>query len=147
MKIYRWLPLISLISVLSYLSSIPKLRIIQKDIFPGWMTKELASYSIAIGTNGFFSYTITLHPEFVVRKLGHFAAFGLLGAFAYFALGSKRASIVFAIALAILDEVHQGFIPGRGARFWDIVLDSTGAISGILAMQRWYFKQKNESNL
>ena len=133
----RWLPAVSLASFLYYLSSMPGLRVVPKRWLPLWLDKLLASYTLKIGTSGFFSYTLSLQPEFVVRKLGHFGAFALLGATVYFAVRSKRTAIILAILFAVLDEVHQGMTPGRDCRFWDIVLDSAAVICGVAAYQRF----------
>lgn len=136
-NLLRWLPAAGLLSFLFYLSSIPALHIVPKRWLPLWLDELLKSYTLKIGTNGFFSYALTLHPEFVVRKLGHFFAFALLGATVYFAVRSKRTAIVLTILFAILDEVHQGMVPGRDCRFWDMVLDSVAAICGVAAYRYW----------
>lgn len=36
------------------------------------------------------------------------------------------------ILYAISDEVHQLFVPGRGGQVRDVIIDSAGAIAGIL---------------
>lgn len=40
-------------------------------------------------------------------------------------------SLVFCILYAISDEVHQVFVPGRGAQVTDVLIDSFGAFIGI----------------
>ncbi len=40
-------------------------------------------------------------------------------------------SLVFCILYAISDEVHQLFVPGRGAQVSDVLIDSLGAFLGI----------------
>lgn len=40
-------------------------------------------------------------------------------------------SLVFCILYAISDELHQLFVPGRGAQVKDVVIDSSGAVVGI----------------
>ena len=32
---------------------------------------------------------------------------------------------------AMLDEIHQAFVPGRGALITDVMLDTLGVITGI----------------
>ena len=135
--ILRWLPATGLVSILYYLSSIPALHVVPKRWLPLWLDELLASYSLKIGTSGFFSYGLSLHPEFVVRKLGHFFAFALLGASVYFAVRRKWVAIVLTIGLAVLDEVHQGMVPGRDCRFWDMVLDSVAAVYGVVVCRWW----------
>jgi VanZ family protein len=143
-NLLRWLPAASLVSFLYHLSSTPGLRILPKRWLPVWLDKLLASYSLKIGTSGFFSYALSLQPEFVVRKLGHFFAFALLGASVYFAVRSKRTAIVLTILLAVLDEVHQGLVPGRDCRFWDMVLDSVAGVCGVAAYRYWERRRATE---
>lgn len=134
--LYRWLPAAIILSFIYYLSSKPSLHVVSKSWLPLWLDQRLAAYSIKIGTTGFFSYTLSLQPEFIVRKLGHFAVFGLLGAAFFFAMKSKHKAVLLTVLMAVLDEVHQGFIPGRDCRFWDIVIDSAGAFCGVSVIAR-----------
>ena len=77
-----------------------------------------------------------------VRKCGHFLEFALLGTVAFLAMGSvlKKGLIAApcALALAFLtacaDECIQLTSPGRAGRFGDVLIDSAGALSGILFM-------------
>jgi len=39
-------------------------------------------------------------------------------------------------AYAITDEVHQSFVPSRGASPWDVLLDTLGAAAGVLLLWR-----------
>lgn len=41
----------------------------------------------------------------------------------------------FVMLYAISDEFHQSFIPGRGASFKDVCIDTLGGISGILVVK------------
>lgn len=76
-----------------------------------------------------------------VRKSAHFTIYLLLGASWLIALKinsnfknwilciiSQIASSVYAIS----DEIHQGFVDGRGPGVLDVLLDSFGALIGIL---------------
>lgn len=42
---------------------------------------------------------------------------------------------LFILLYAIVDEYHQSFIPGRGASFKDVCIDTLGGISGILVVK------------
>lgn len=75
-----------------------------------------------------------------VRKNAHFLIYFVLGilvvrAFRLSEIRGKK-SIVFALAIciayAISDELHQLFVPGRGAQVKDVLIDSTGAFVGII---------------
>lgn len=75
-----------------------------------------------------------------VRKNAHFFIYFFLGIFVLRAL--KRSGInkyrsgglalFFCMAYAISDEVHQLFVTGRGAQVKDVLIDSTGAATGII---------------
>ncbi len=43
---------------------------------------------------------------------------------------------------AALDEVHQAFVPGRGASAWDSLLDVSSGIAAIVVM--WLFARRRE---
>ena len=89
----------------------------------------------------------------VLRKSGHFLGYGVLGALVFFALRNTNRDrlrprlkrpwgiylrdwwrrewvligILFTIATASYDEIHQSFIPSRTGRWQDVVLDTCGA--------------------
>lgn len=76
----------------------------------------------------------------LVRKNAHFLIYFVLGmlvvrAFRFSGIRGKK-GIVLALALcvvyAISDELHQLFVPGRGAQVKDVLIDSTGAFVGII---------------
>mgnify|MGYP000013139921 FL=1 len=80
------------------------------------------------------------HLHHFVRKNAHFLIYFVLGilvvrAFRLSEIQGKK-SIVFALAIcivyAISDELHQLFVPGRGAQVKDVLIDSTGAFVGII---------------
>ena len=76
-----------------------------------------------------------------IRVFAHGFAFLTLGFFvtgSFFQIdrstvfGKMLISFVFTLGYAVFDEVHQLFVPGRAFQFFDIVIDSFGAIFGIL---------------
>ncbi len=81
-----------------------------------------------------------------VRKAAHFTEFAALGAavFVHVALTDRakrgslrmlRAALIalpFSVLYAASDEVHQLFVAGRAGAFTDVLIDSAGALSGIL---------------
>lgn len=77
--------------------------------------------------------------EHIVRKLAHFSLYTLVGILAMSLMSTyhlkqiKRVGISFAIGAlyAILDEIHQSFIPGRTPLVGDVLIDSCGVIVGI----------------
>lgn len=75
----------------------------------------------------------------ILRKNAHFFTYLVLGlltvnAFRRSGLAGIR-SIVLAMLLCVLyaisDELHQLFVPGRGAQLRDVIIDSAGAAVGI----------------
>ena len=77
--------------------------------------------------------------EHIVRKLAHFSIYTLLGFLASFTVGRRRlfsrkslGVIVFCFLYAGSDEIHQLFVPGRSGMFTDVLIDTGGAVTGML---------------
>ena len=81
--------------------------------------------------------------EFFIRKLAHFSEYAALGLslilpLCAFYSGSFKKKTLFltswmiCIAYAASDELHQFFSPGRSPQIRDVVIDSFGALAGIL---------------
>lgn len=77
------------------------------------------------------------HWSFSVRKLAHFGIFTVLGLLSYAAfsvdLPPRRAfsaALVLGAVRAILDEVHQAFVPGRSCELRDMCIDFVGVLLG-----------------
>lgn len=137
-KYRRWLPVICLMLVIFGLSSIPDLVFFRDRLPPEWMT-WIKRYSLRVGEGGFFSYGLSLHPDNLIHKAGHFILFGLLGAALYRATDrSVRLSLLISLLFAVSDEVHQGFVPGRFMRFGDILFDvlSAALFIGLMRCRR-----------
>lgn len=100
-------------------------------------------------TQTLFSFVSPLFPSlsiddfdaFVVftRKAAHFFCYASLAASAFFAFScdlSQRKSALFSFLLSVLyavsDEWHQSFVPERAMQAQDVLLDSFGAVCGIL---------------
>ena len=76
-----------------------------------------------------------------IRKMAHFGIYMLLGfctisafekTFKIKLLFNTVLSFVFCIIYAFSDEFHQSFTEGRGPSFFDVLIDSSGALTGIL---------------
>lgn len=78
--------------------------------------------------------------ENTVRKAAHMTEYGILSILFYIWLGKWQFGVrkrgILAIILSALyacsDEFHQLFIPGRAGMVRDVLIDSAGAILGIL---------------
>ncbi len=76
-----------------------------------------------------------------VRKLAHFFNFSVLGCLYTGLTGEyqngKRIlikSITLGLIAAIIDEVYQGFIPGRSAQLTDVMIDFFGVSTGTFSV-------------
>ena len=73
-----------------------------------------------------------------LRKLAHFSEFAALGFFmagtVLFGSGKFRVyyPLIPCILYAVSDEIHQYFVPERACRIFDIFVDTSGSVTGIL---------------
>lgn len=97
----------------------------------------------------------------LVRKIAHFTEYGVLGACSLFctagffgddrslAATGKRipffAAWLICILYAASDEVHQYFVSGRYGTLTDVLIDSAGAVTGILVF-RAILKKRMKKN-
>ncbi|MBQ8496046.1 MAG: VanZ family protein [Clostridia bacterium] len=99
--------------------------------------------------------------EHFLRKAAHFIEFFLLGMVSCLWISGFRKhlfvtgviSFVPVFLYAVLDEMHQYFIPGRSASWKDVLLDGTGALCGVLTILlcRFFYglyrNRKNKVNM
>lgn len=79
--------------------------------------------------------------EHLVRKLGHFSEYALLGFWLMLSLRVYTQRILshiswplfFGLLAGVLDEGIQMFIAGRGSDVRDVVIDFSGVVCGLLA--------------
>jgi len=93
--------------------------------------------------------------HFIIRKCAHFTEYAALGITIMYAFWCrfKDAKLSFlwpeliAFSYATTDEIHQYFVPGRYGTFGDVMIDSSGALVGILVYWIIYKKKrvKNET--
>lgn len=85
--------------------------------------------------------------SFLVRKLAHFLLFFLLEMLVYFSIRSIKYSFIFVSLYAMLDEVHQYFVPGRSCELRDMIIDISGCVFAIILITlRRYFNDKRTKN-
>lgn len=67
-----------------------------------------------------------------VRKLAHFVEFAALGLLwgLYGCLQWYPVMWLYGLAVAVIDEFLQYFVPGRAPGFWDVVIDYGGFFCG-----------------
>lgn len=75
-----------------------------------------------------------------VRKLAHFSLYTLGGILIYNLINkynlSKKAKIIYTIIIGALyatsDEIHQLFVPYRSGQITDVLIDTSGIITGVI---------------
>ncbi len=72
------------------------------------------------------------HP---IRKSAHAAEYAVLAILLFLALRRRFwAAFALAAAYAASDEFHQRFVPARSGQISDVLLDSAGALAGLLLL-------------
>ena len=77
--------------------------------------------------------------ESIVRKIAHYSIYTLLGieimsfisTFTIKEFDRISFALIAGMIYAMIDEIHQAFVPGRGALITDVMLDTLGVITGI----------------
>ena len=82
------------------------------------------------------------NASFIVRKTAHATEYMVLFILIYMVTKEyeniKRKvllSLIITICYSISDEVHQYFVPGRDMRIFDVMVDSTGALIGVILLK------------
>ena len=93
--------------------------------FEDWAEEEQQAYAEKI--------------EYPIRKAAHATEYAVLALLFFGALtfeGKKRYlfSWIFTVIYACTDEFHQIFVPGRAGRMFDVMIDSSGVMTGVLLM-------------
>lgn len=81
----------------------------------------------------------------VSDKIEHFGAYGLLSIFLFLAIKFQDKfllltnypatfTILIASIYGVIDELHQLYIPGRSAEFYDWLADFTGSILAVIIL-------------
>ncbi|MFZ3301922.1 MAG: VanZ family protein [Microgenomates group bacterium] len=96
-----------------------------------WMGVIFTFSSMQVGSSSDFYW-----KDFIVKKTAHLVEYGILATLFYRGLinsniEKKRAmwySVLLAFMYGLTDEFHQSFTPGRGPKFTDVLIDTTGAM-------------------
>lgn len=118
----------------------------------GSTSHELSNICVKIFNKAVYSFTgkdlvISITPEHYAmielffRKLAHMSIYFILSInvmivlFTFNMRMSLRmfTSTLFCFIYALTDEFHQMFVDGRGASFFDCLIDTSGALLGIIA--------------
>ena len=107
-----WLPALVVGIAIAAVSSIPRLAI-RGPLFPG------------------------------CDKLAHFIEYLILGAaLRYWSGDGRKRFLAGGVVFAVLDEVHQTFVPGRHASPWDVVADTLGLVVGFALSRHLVRKER-----
>jgi VanZ family protein len=89
--------------------------------------------------------------DFIVRKAGHMAVFGIFAVLLWRAisLSRRRGAVALSLAITVLyagtDEFHQLFTTGRHASPVDVGIDTVGALIALLLLVGWLrFRARRE---
>lgn len=90
--------------------------------------------------------------QLVVRKTAHFSEYAVLGILSANALRtynlSTTAKRLFPCAIclvyAVSDEIHQYFVPDRACRALDVLIDTSGGVTGVVVfcLLAWVVSRK-----
>ena len=84
----------------------------------------------------------------LLRKAAHFTEFACLGALLTWLLFMLQKPRLLAVAGAFLvacaDETIQRFVPDRGPAFKDVLIDTSGAITGMILLLAVYAYMKRK---
>jgi VanZ family protein len=129
-------------------STLPQLRVILgNEPFRDFLSRYSLNYGesiISVDQVGYYSFI-----EFFIRKGAHFISYFALGFFWYLGLRKRVNENWLTILLAILlcvgyaafDEFRQSFHPNRTGMMEDVILDTAGALAGIL--MAWVLSVRN----
>ena len=91
----------------------------------------------------------------IVRKIAHFTIYMTLGFLSSVSFGRRKlitlkslVVLVICFIYACSDEIHQYFVPGRGCELRDVMIDTSGAVVGILISMAVFalFKKRDSNN-
>ena len=72
----------------------------------------------------------------ILRKIAHVMEYAILGALLTRAVRRPGLALALAVSYAASDEVHQLFVEGRHGSPLDVLIDTAGALAGVIAWQR-----------
>ena len=103
--------------------------IIVEEVFKGYDSMDLDMKNIIVDQFNLF-----------IRKTAHFLLYFFLGYLCFSAISALTNKYAKSFGLAwsccfiyaVLDELHQKFVPGRTPLFKDVIIDSAGGLIGII---------------
>ena len=76
--------------------------------------------------------------DLLLRKIAHLTEYAVLGALLARALARPQLALAILLGAlyAVTDEVHQHFVRGRHAAWYDVLIDTIGVTVGVLAWRQ-----------
>jgi VanZ family protein len=74
--------------------------------------------------------------DLILRKIAHLSEYAILGALLLRAIQRPAVVILAGALYAVTDEVHQHFVRGRHAAWYDVVIDTVGVTIGVVVWSR-----------
>lgn len=132
MHIKKWLSWFAVLAWMAVIFSFSS----QQGSDSGSLSGSIVTFILQFLPDGFFSHD-TAH--LILRKGAHLTVYLILGVLTANALRfsglTGRKTFAYALIICALyatsDEIHQGFVPGRGPSALDVLIDSVGAAIGI----------------
>lgn len=95
-----------------------------------------------------------LRLDFWVRKTAHCLEYFALGSLLFLASGflfrktrtRGAAAFLAGTGYAVLDEIHQYFVPGRSCELRDMLIDAVGVAAGIAAATVIVYRKRKKDN-
>lgn len=112
----------------------------QSGDLSGGLIESAVKFFFPSASNSFITQVIST-AEFWVRKLAHFCIYAVLGTLSFLTLVSYTSmpfvlrclsSLLISAVYSLSDEYHQTFVNGRSGELRDVLIDSAGALTGIL---------------
>ena len=112
----------------------------QSGDLSGGLIESAVRFFFPSASQSFITQVISA-AEFWVRKLAHFCIYAGLGALGFLTFVSYTSipfalrcffSLLMSVLYSMSDEYHQTFISGRSGELRDVLIDSAGALTGIL---------------
>ncbi len=87
--------------------------------------------------------------SFIVRKGAHFTEYLILAVFVALFIFTltreikyrKSISVIICSLYAMSDEIHQGFVAYRSPQITDVLIDSAGAVLGVMIIAYCFYKK------
>lgn len=102
------------------------------------------------GLTGQAYWNLYAQVDFAVRKTAHFSEYALLGVLLTLLLDSygvrwRWLSWAGCTLYAATDEIHQLFVDGRTGKWQDVLIDSSGAMTGMLLafLALWLIRRRS----